>query len=110
MGEPKESKKEEVREIKIQKNNPISCHICQAPFPSENLFKSHMITVHETEDVSTNKDDDWTLLDKATTPERRNNHLHLLQNLKRKRNRIIPTSNPRLELLLKPWKTWDSPK
>merc|ERR1712018_700600 len=66
--EPKESKKEEVREIKIQKENPISCHICQAPFPSENLFKSHMITVHETEDVSTNKDDDWPLLDKATTP------------------------------------------
>merc|ERR1719429_382242 len=68
--EPKESKKEEVREIKIQKENPISCHICEAPFPSENLFKSHMITVHETEDVSTNKDDDWTLLDKATTPEK----------------------------------------
>merc|ERR1712213_239948 len=68
--EPKESKKGEVREIKIQKENPISCHICEAPFPSENLFKSHMITVHETEDVSTNKDDDWTLLDKATTPEK----------------------------------------
>merc|ERR1712029_256077 len=68
--EPKESKKDEVREIKIQKENPISCHICQAPFPSENLFKSHMITVHETEDVSTNKDDDWTLLDKAATPEK----------------------------------------
>merc|ERR1711963_891765 len=32
--EPKESKKDEVREIKIQKENPISCHICQAPFPS----------------------------------------------------------------------------
>merc|ERR1711963_1154632 len=98
-----------------------------------------MITVHETEDVSTNKDDDWTLLDKATTPEKeeqpsapsqnlRNLHkepLELctqawmnrnpkrprkkLRNLKRKRNRIIPTSNPRLELPLKPWKTWDSP-
>merc|ERR1711963_712821 len=65
-----EKKEDEVREIKIQKENPISCHICQAPFPSENLFKSHMITVHETEDVSTNKDDDWTLLDKATTPEK----------------------------------------
>merc|ERR1712213_292051 len=68
--EPKESKKEEVREIKIQKENPISCRECEAPIPSENLFKSHMITVHETEDVSTNKDDDWTLLDKATTPEK----------------------------------------
>ena len=64
-----ETKKEEVREIKIQKENPISCQICEAPFPSDNLFKSHMITVHETEDVSTNKDDDWTILDKATTPE-----------------------------------------
>merc|ERR1712213_109659 len=67
--EKKEDNKEEKpsdnlnEEIKIQKENPISCHICQAPFPSENLFKSHMITVHETEDVSTNKDDDWTLLD-----------------------------------------------
>merc|ERR1711963_1214991 len=137
--QPKESKKDEVREIKIQKENPISCHTCQAPFPSENLFKSHMITVHETEDVSTSKDDDWTLLDKATTPEKEEQPSapsaepeepaqgasgtlsqvwmnqnpkrpkKKLRNLKRKRNRIIPTSNPRLELPLKPWKTWDSP-
>ena len=70
----KESTKEEFREIKIQKEDPISCQTCEAPpFPSEKLFKSHMITVHETEDASTNKEDDeWTLLDKATTPEKEN--------------------------------------